>query len=165
MADWLYDDPSTSCFYNSTTSNFTHVPESTWASIHSSHNCTWLESIITRNYTTQDVWRDLLPATIYNPDFTNCYGDQYMDYFNLSSVDDNIYSSRRNWVIPRGLASFAQSCSTSACQSSGTTGNPDIAGIGVSPSFRMSFCPQDSFPRDNHFQHRCWLHTHLNLSL
>ena len=131
----LYEDPSTSCSYNSTETNFTRVPESILASIHSSTNCTWLEGVIARDYNIQDVWRDLLPATIYNPNFTYCYGEQYMDYFNLNNADDRDYSFNRYWLIPRGLSSLAKPCLISTCQGIGATGNPDIAGIGVSSFF------------------------------
>lgn len=137
---WLYEDPSTSCSYSSNETNFTHVPESILASIHSSRNCTWLEGIITRNYSTQDVWQDLLPATVYNPNFTNCYGDQYMDYFNLSNIYDSEYSYDRDWLIPCGLSSLAESCYSSACRWNGA-GNPDVAGVGVSPFFRGNVFP------------------------
>lgn len=161
----LYYNPSSSCSYYSNETNFKYIPESTLASIHSSHNCTWLESIISRNYTAQDVWRDLLPTTVYNPNFTNCYGDQYMDYFNLSIAHDHDYSYFRLFLIPRGLSSLADSCLTPACQWSGA-GNPDIAGIGVS-SILWRKCPptpKGNLQRDDHFQYRCWLHTHLSSS-
>ena len=162
----LYEDPSTNCSHYSYETNFTHVPESILASVHSSGNCTWLENIITGNYSTQDVWRDLLPATIYNPNFTNCYSEQYMEYFGLSDIHDREYSYQRGWLIPRGLSSLAESCYTSACRGSGATGNPDIAGIGVSWfSEEMPSCLYGYLPRDNKFGYRCWLHTRLNLSL
>ena len=141
----LYTDLSTNCTYYSKT-NFTGtpIPEGILASIHSSTNCSWLESIISGNYTTQNVWRDLLPATIYEPNSTNCYGQQYLDYFNLSSVDDQKYSDYRDWLIPRGLSSLADSCMVKTCQKVGATGNPDTTGIGVSQfSTNMSPTPRD----------------------
>ena len=147
---WLFSDLSPICWNYSNGTNFTHIPEGILASIQSSHNCTWLENIITRNYTIQDVWRDLLPATIYNPSFANCYGKQYMEYFNLSDSDDIEYSLLRYGLIPRGLSSLAESCYTSACQWSGATGNPDIAGIGVSRfSEEIPCCLQGYSSRDS----------------
>ena len=128
----LYEDSSTSCSSYLNKTHFAHVPDSVLASIHSASNCTWLESIITGNYTAQDVWRDLLPAMVYNPNFTNCYGQQYMDHFNLSRADDRDYSFSRHWLIPRGLSSLARPCLIPTCQRIGATGNADIAGIGVS---------------------------------
>lgn len=129
----LFADLSTNCSYNPKfhERGFTPIPESALASIHSSNNCAWLEDIITRNYTTQDVWRDLLPANIYNPNSTNCYGEQYMDYLNLSSARDKDYSSRHFWLIPRGLSLLADTCVVKACRAAGATGNPDITGVGV----------------------------------
>ena len=113
-------------------------------SIPSSNSCTWLEKIISsRNYTSKDVWQDILPASIYNPNITICYGKLYMECFGLSNADDYAYSFSRGELIPNGLSSLAAPCITSACQGSGYTGNPDIAGIGVSSFFRgTSSCPQ-----------------------
>ena len=120
--------------------NFIHPPKSILDSIHSSRNCTWLESIITGNYTTQDVWRDLLPPTIYNPNFAYCYGEQYMKYFNPRKTHDAKYSHSRSGLVPRGFGPLAESCYTSRCQWSGA-GNPDIAGIGVSSFLRGNVLP------------------------
>ena len=128
----LYNDPSTRCSYYSNETNLTYIPESVLISINSTGDCTWLLGIIHGSYTAQDVWRDLLPVTIFNPNFTNCYGEKYMDYFNISSEGDRNYSLSRNWLIPRGLSSLTASCPAKACLGTGTTGNPDIAGIGVS---------------------------------
>ena len=128
----LYVDTSTHCSYNYNQTNFTRIPEKTLALIQSGSNCTWLASIINGRYSTQRVWRGLLPAAVYKTNFTNCYGEQYMDYFKLSPADDCDYSSSRDWLIPRGLSSVAESCITNACRRSGATGNPDLAGIGVS---------------------------------
>ena len=138
----LYGDLSTHCSYYSET-NFTGtpIPESVLVSIQSSNNCSWLENIISNNYTTQDVWRDLLPATIYEPNSTNCYGQQYLDHFNLSSANDKEYSDNRDWLIPRGLSSLAGSCMVRVCREVGATGNPDIAGIGVSLFFNKHVLP------------------------
>ena len=55
-----------------------------------------------------------------------------MEYFGLSNADDYAYSFCRGELIPNGLSLLATPCITSACQGSGSTGNPDIAGIGVS---------------------------------
>lgn len=120
------------CSYHSNGTNFIRVPESVLASLHSSIDCTWVEGIVNGSYTTEDVWRDLLPATIYNPNFTNCYSEQFIDYFNISVYSMTKDWTSASWFVPCGLGSLVLPCIDKACHWAYITGNPDMAGTGVS---------------------------------
>lgn len=107
--------------------NFT-IPENIVVNLDFSKNCTWLKNIIRNNYTEEDIWRDALPTYLYAPGGTSCYGDQYLSYFNSSE-------NGARFSVPIGmlwgLDVPARLCIPQVCPSIGTTGNPDMAGIGV----------------------------------
>ena len=120
------------CSYSLDGTNFTGVPKNALASIQSSTNCTWLEAFLYDEYDPPaSVWRDFIPTAIYNPEFTSCYSEQFIDYFNITS-DDMESPFSVHWFVPCGLGSLALQCVDMACSAAGITGRPDIAGIGVS---------------------------------
>ena len=106
------------------------------------------------------------PASIYNSNSTNCYGEQYMDYLNLSSARDKDYSSRHFWLIPRGLSLLADTCVVKACRAAGATGNPDITGVGVRRFFfsEISSRSQRYSWEITIFRYRCYLHIYMSYS-
>jgi len=106
--------------------NTTLIPEAIQHAVHLglSQNCQWLQEAMTSDNLTDAInWRDVLPPDVYNRSLAPCADNQPSQYA-VWSAD--------GYDGPPALNAAVGECKRGMCMMViGSTGNPDITGVGV----------------------------------